>query len=440
MKKILVLGAGLVARPLVRYLLNHKEFSVILADKVLTKTEKIIEKHPNGTALELDVDNTSELAKLVQKCDVVVSLLPWMMHEKVARVCIEYNKNLVTTSYVKPGLRALESEVKKRGLLFLKEIGVDPGVDHMIAMKAIDKIHSDNGKVVSFYSYGTSLPAYESNNNPIGYKFSWSPIGFLLVALNDGRYMENNQIIDISEKNLFEEYFLKSIPGVGFFEAFVNRDATHYIDLYGIHSAESIFRGSLRHIGFCETWHYFKKLGLLDREICFDFKTNSPRQVLAKLIKSDGKNLLRDISCFLNIPEYSLTIKKLEWLGLISDELLPLGNTSVFEMFGHVLQNHLNYEEDEKDMLILHQEIIAEYPGKTRQKILSTLVSKGDPFGDSATAYTVSLPAAIAVKLILEKKIGLTGIQIPIHPQIYEPVLEELNRLNINVVERYVDI
>lgn len=440
MKKILVLGAGLVSKPLVEYLLKISDYYVTLVDKIIERAEEIIGKSTNGMAMGFDANNGEELERIIKESDIVVSLLPWFLHERVAKVCIKHCKNMVTTSYVNPHIKLLEEEVKDKGILFLNEIGVDPGIDHMMAMKEINEIHKNNGKVIDFKSFGTSLPAHQSNNNPMGYKFSWSPIGFLLGSLNDGYYMKNKEVVEIKEKDLFKEYFLQSIPQEGIFEAFVNRDAIKYVDLYGIHYVENIFRGSLRHIGFCDSWQYFKMLGLLNRDICFDFRKMSPGQVLANIIKSEGKNLVGDICEYLKIPKYSITIKKLEWLGLFSDELLPLERVSVFEMFCYILERKLRYEQNEMDMIILHQEIISEYPDKSKTKKMSTLVSKGYPLGVSATSYTVSIPAAIAVKLILERKINLTGIQIPVHSQIYIPVLKELNDLNINIHERYFNI
>ena len=435
MKHVLVLGAGLVARPLVRYLLNQPQVQLKVASRTLSKAEKLIADHVQGRAQQLNVENQEALKKVVAEADIVISLLPWVHHLKVARLCLEYNKNFVTTSYVKPEMQALDEQVKSKGLFFLNEIGVDPGIDHMAAMKVINGVKNAGGQVVSFYSYCGGLPAPADNNNPFGYKFSWSPSGVMLAATNDGRYLKDGQIIEIPGERLFEHYWLLNVPGAGTFEAYVNRDALPYIDLYGLEGIKSMYRGTLRNISTCESWNYFKKLGLLNQQLTFDFTQVTPPEVLSQLVESDGKNLIKDLAAFLGIPEYSVALKKLEWLGLFNDEKIPLESASVFDMFGYFLQKKLVYEAGERDLLIQHHEFIAEYPDK-KETITSTMIDMGIPGGDSSMARTVSLPAAIATRLILEGKINLTGVHIPVLPEIYAPILAELETMNIKLAER----
>lgn len=436
MKNVLVLGAGLVARPLVRYLLENADIQLTLADLFVDKAEKLINGHPKGRAIQLDVQNEEELQNIIRNADVVVSLLPWVHHLKVAKLCLQLNKHLVTASYVKPEMKALDEEAKKRGLLFLNEIGVDPGIDHMAAMKIIHQVKEKGGKIVSFHSYCGGLPSMAHNNNPLGYKFSWSPVGVLLAALNDGQYLKDGKVVKVSGERLFQHYWFVDVPGAGTFEAYVNRDALPYIELYGIPETKSMFRGTLRNIGHCETWDYFKKLGLLRQDVTFDFSKITVKQAVSQLISSDGKNLIGDIARFLNVPEYSVTIKKLQWLELLSDKKIPLKEASAFDMFAHILQQKLVYEEGEVDLLLQHHEFVAEYPEGKKEKITSTLINTGIPHGDTSMARTVGLPAAIATRLICEGKIKLTGVHIPVLPEIYEPVLQELERNDIKLVER----
>lgn len=436
MKQVLVLGAGLVARPLVRYLLDQPDIKLTIASRTLSKAERLVGKHPDGAAHQLNVEDENALESFVSNADIVISLLPWIHHMKVANLCIEQNKHMVTTSYVKPEMQALDAEAKKRGLLFLNEIGVDPGIDHMAAMKVINGVKKEGGQIRSFYSYCGGLPALANNNNPLGYKFSWSPVGVMLAAKNNGRYLKEGEIVEVQPEHLFEHYWFKDVPGAGTFEAYVNRDALPYMDLYQIDTTRNMYRGTLRNIGHCESWNYFKKIGLLNQEGNYDFKTMSPRKVLADLIGSDGKNLIKDLSAFLQVPEYSVTIKKLEWLGMFSGQPLPLEKGSAFDMFAYILQDRLAYAENELDLLVQHHEFVAEYPDNVRKKITSTMVDLGVPGGDSSMARTVSLPAAIATKLIAAGQIDLTGIHIPVLPEIYEPVLKELETMNIKLVER----
>ncbi len=436
MKNVLVLGAGLVARPLVRYLLEEPEFRVTIATRTVSKAEKLIEDHPRGTARHLNVDDKESLKECILCADLVISLLPWIHHIDVAKLCIECRRHLVTTSYVKPEMQVLDSEARKRGLLFLNEIGVDPGIDHMAAMKIIDGIKKAGGQIVGFHSYCGGLPALESNNNPFGYKFSWSPVGVMLAANNDGRYLKNGKVVEVSSKKLFEHYRLLDVPGAGTFEAYVNRDAFPYIDLYGIQSVHSMYRGTLRNISHCESWNLFKKLGLFDQDHRFPLQDLAPRGVMAKLVQSNGAHLVQDIASFLNIPEYSVTIKKMEWLGLFSDTPVPLSEASPFDLFAHLMQEKLIYAEGETDLLVQHHEFSVTYDRSRKEMITSTMVEKGIPGGDSAMARTVGLPAAIAAGLVLKGKIPLTGVRIPVLSEVYEPVLAKLESLGIEFKER----
>ena len=436
MKQVLVLGAGLVARPLVRYLLEEPEFQITVATRTVSKAEALIDGHERGVAVALDVKDDAALRAQIGGADIVISLLPWIHHLTVAHLCIELEKHLVTTSYVKPEMQALDAAAKEKGLLFLNEIGVDPGIDHMAAMRIINGVKASGGRIRSFYSYCGGLPALENNNNPFGYKFSWSPVGVMLAAKNNGRYLRDGKTMDVAPEQLFEHYWLLDVPGAGTFEAYVNRDALPYLEVYGIQDAESMYRGTLRNIGHCESWNYFKHMGLLDQERTFDFRQTSPRQVIAALVDSNGDDLVGDIASFLGIPRHSVTIKKLDWLGLLSEEKLPLEEGSVFDMFAHVLEHRLVYGEGEVDLLVQHHEFLAAWPDGKQEKITSTMVDTGIPNGDSSMARTVSLPAAIATKMILQGKIDLTGVHIPVLPAIYEPVLDELETMGIALVER----
>jgi saccharopine dehydrogenase-like NADP-dependent oxidoreductase len=440
MKTILILGAGFVARPTVRYLLEQSDVRVKLADCCEQKAQQIIGGHPNGQALNLDVRNPEALSAQVADADIVISLLPWSLHPMIARLCLQQQSHLVTASYVKAEMQAMDGEAREKGLLFLNEVGVDPGIDHMAAMKIIDRVKAAGGQVISFYSYCGGLPALESNNNPLGYKFSWSPEGAMLAATNDGRYLKDGQIVEVPGCKLFEHYWLKDIPGAGVFEAYVNRDALPYLKLYGIESARDIYRGTLRNIGYCETWEYFKKLGLLNRQMKFDFNEVSPRQVLANIINHPGADIRGAVADYLKIPRHSLTLKKLEWLGMFSDRKLPLGVDSVFNMFAHMLKNKLVYAQGEMDLLLQHHEFMAQYPTGKKEKIESTLIDTGIPNGDTSMSRTVGLPVGIAANLMAKGKFDLHGVHIPVAAQIYELVLAELKAQNITFHETVTEI
>lgn len=440
MKKILVLGAGLVAGPAVRYLLEQPELEVLVADQQVAKAEALVSGHPRGTALKTDANDMSTLSGQVARADIVISLLPWTLHPQIAVLCLQHKKHLVTASYVHKSMQAMDRDARDQGLLFLNEVGVDPGLDHMSAMQVIDTVRCEGGVIDSFFSYCGGLPALESNNNPLGYKFSWSPEGAMLAAENDGRYMEHGRVIEVPGPELFRHYWLKSVPCAGVFEAYVNRDALPYLKLYGIEQASGMYRGTLRNIGYCETWDFIKRLGLLNRKMKFDFGDVTPREVLANIVRCQGRDVRAAVADYLGISVYALTLKKLEWLGLFSERKLNLGTASVFDMFAHTLKNRLVYNPGERDLLVMHHEFEAVYPDLPRQRIQATLIDEGIPGGDSSMSRTVGYPVAIAAGAIAAGRIPLSGVRIPVHPEIYRPILAECERLGICFTERRSDL
>ncbi len=439
MKRILILGAGRVAGPAVRYLLEKGQIEITVADLAIGNAQAIIGTHANARAIGIDVKDESDLVGHIATVDIVISLLPWSYHPTIARLCLDHGRHLVTASYVSAEMTALDARARKKGLCFLNEVGVDPGLDHMSAMDVIHKIRKDGGKVDSFFSYCGGLPALESNNNPLGYKFSWSPEGAMTAATNDGRYLEHGRVIEVPGSELFRHYWLKSVPGAGVFEAYVNRDALPYLSIYGIEKASGIYRGTLRNIGYCETWDFLRQLGLLNRKMMFDFNELSPREVLANIVNCPVKDLRAGIAAYLKIPEYALTLKKLEWLGLLSNRKLLIGTASVFDMLAHTLKHRLTYEKGEMDLLVMHHEFEAIYPNLPRQRIQSTLIDRGSPDKESSMARTVGYPVGIAAGLLADGKIDQTGVVRPVHRQIYAPILNECRRLGIRFQKRRSD-
>ncbi|MEE9501776.1 MAG: saccharopine dehydrogenase C-terminal domain-containing protein, partial [Candidatus Aminicenantaceae bacterium] len=244
MKKILILGAGLVAKPLVRYLLDQPDFKVVVATRTVSKAIKLIDNHPKGTAKTLNLKNEEGLRDEVKDADLVISMVPYAFHTLVARFCIEFKKQMVTTSYVSDEMKALDGDAKNAGILILNEIGLDPGIDHMEAMRIIHEVEAKGGEITSFISYCGGLPAPEANTNPFGYKFSWSPIGVLLAGKNSAKYIKDGEVVDISSEELFDNYEIWPIEGLGDFEAYPNRDSVPYVELYGIQSTKTMLRGT----------------------------------------------------------------------------------------------------------------------------------------------------------------------------------------------------
>ncbi len=436
MKKILVLGAGLVSRPGVRYLLNQPELEVTVASRTLSKAEELVKGFPNGKAKQVNVEDHDALAALVKENDIVISLLPWIHHMKVAELCIEFKKHMVTTSYVSPAMKELDSKVREKGLLFLNEIGVDPGIDHMSAMKIIDEVEKEGGKVLHFYSYCGGLPAPQHNDNPFGYKFSWSPRGVVLASRNSARFLENGKIVEIDGKDLFRNYIVEEVEGLGKFEVYPNRDSVPYKELYGLKDALTVKRGTYRNIGWCDTFYVLNQLGFID-ETPRDFvKGNTYKKITAKVLSVDSDSNLKDaIKQKVQIEKIDDVIYRLEWLGLFSDEIVENAD-NLLDMLSNRLQEKLVYKPGEVDMLLMKHTFIVENKDGSQDKITSTLIDFGIPYGDTSMARTVSLPMAIAVKMIAYGDIKEIGVRIPNTKNIYEPVMAELEKLNIKMVEK----
>jgi len=456
-KNVLVLGAGLVARPLVRCLLDQPDFRVTVASRTVSKAKALVGDHPQGEAVAFDVTKDgAALGDLVAQADLAISLLPYIYHVRVAEECVRRRCHLVTTSYVKDEMRVLDGAAQEAGVILLNEMGLDPGIDHMSAMRVIHRVHDAGGEVKSFRSYCGGLPAPDANDNPLGYKFSWSPRGVVLAGRNEARYLENGRIVEVPNERLFATHFVTWVEGLGDFEAYPNRDSLPYINLYGIPETDTMYRGTLRNLGWCDAMQKLNELGYFSLDERPDLPGKTFRQVMAELVYKVGArsprpysvnttNLEADLAVFLNLAPNSGVMMALEWLGLLSDALVPDRATLLDVLVDQMLVKMV-YREMERDMVILVHEFVAAYP-KTpfpgpheeewrREYITSTLIDYGEPGGDTAMARTVGLPAAIGARLILEGEINLTGVHIPVLPEIYEPVLGELAQLGIACVEK----
>ena len=436
MKKILVLGAGLVSRPGVTYLLQQKGMQVTVASRTVSKAEKLIKGYRNGKALPINVDNHDQLAGLIKDHDIIISLLPWTHHLKVASLCAELGKHMVTTSYVSEGMRKLDAVAKEKGLIFLNEMGVDPGIDHMSAQKVIDHIHQQGGKVLHFSSYCGGLPAPEHNDNPFGYKFSWSPRGVVLASKNSARFLENGRIVEIEGKNLFVNPKTEDVEGLGKFEIYPNRDSVPYKELYGLKDAKTVVRGTYRYPGWCATLKKIVDLGLVDDQPVAGLKKGTYRKMMADLAGvSAGDDVEAAVAKKLKLSRQDEIIGRLEWLGLFKDDPLPEFDNRL-DILCQRMQEKMVYRNGEKDMLLMRHRFIVKNKDGSKDEITSTLVDFGIPRGDSSMARTVSLPMAIGTRMIAGGKIKRHGVLIPTFPEIYEPILKELEKLNIKMAEK----
>jgi len=429
MKRILLLGAGLVTKPLVDYLMKVPGFFITVASRTLSKAEALVSKHPRGEAKllqDMEKNGMRILRELVPEHDIVISLLPYKYHVIIADLCIEHKKHLVTTSYVSKGMKERDTAAKKAGVILLNEIGVDPGIDHMSAMQVIDSVKSRGGKIIIFRSYCGGLPAPEANDNPFGYKFSWSPRGVVLAGTNTARYLEDGKEVFIPEGHLFKNFHTIKVKGLGELEAYPNRDSIRYRELYGLDGLNTIYRGTLRNKSWCRTWQKITELGLLSRDE-IDLSGKTYREFLADLINADPeKNMKEQLADKLELDPDDPVIAKIEWAGLISDEKISWDKGAPIDILIDLLVKKLSYRPGERDMIVMQHVFGAEYPDGRRENIISTFIDYGIPYGDTAMARTVGLPAAIATRLILQDKITGSGVLIPVIPDYYRPILKEL--------------
>ena len=434
MTDVLLLGAGLVARPLAEYLLL-KGFSLTVADCVPSKAEALVDGHDAAQACTLDVSDQAGLVELIEAHRLTVSLLPAPLHAGVARLCVAQKKHLVTTSYVSPEMKALDAGAREAGVILLNELGVDPGIDHMSAMQIIHGVQRAGGEVVSFRSYCGGLPAPDSNDNPWGYKFSWSPMAVLRASVSGARYLKNGELVEIEPGMLFLDTHPVLVEGVGKLEAYPNRDSLGYQELYGLQHARTMFRGTLRYPGWGRTLRAMGQLGLLDSTEREDLAgaTIWARLLAGLMGTADTADLREKVAAFLWLPSNDDILERLDWLGILDHDELP-GGDSVIDHLSGLMQQKMRYEPHQRDMIVMRHELVAEYAQRT-ERITSTMVELGIPGGDSSMARTVSLPAAIGVCLVLEGELTDTGVVIPILPQVYEPILQELKELGIALQE-----
>jgi saccharopine dehydrogenase-like NADP-dependent oxidoreductase len=437
MKRVVVFGAGLVVRAHVRYLLDHG-FHVTVASRTVSKAEDILDGHANGTPMAFDVTVEPEkLEEIVAEHDLAVSLLPWQFHPQVARACLNQGRHMVTTSYVKEEMAALDTEAKENGVILFNELGVDPGIDHMTAMQVIDRVQGEGGEVTTFQSYCGGLPAPEANDNPFGYKFSWSPRGVLLAGLNDARYRRDGREVNVPGRELFDHRWQvpvevegKSITFVGY----PNRDSMPYREYYGIDPADTMFRGTLRFPHWCAAMKQIARVGWLGTDDLDGLEGRSFADLTARLIGAGSvKGLSAAVAHHLDVDARGPEISCMEWVGLFSADKLP-GPKAPVDILTARMLDKMSYNEGERDMLVLQHTFIAAYPDR-KERITSTMVDFGIPGGDSSMNRTVGLPAAVGARFILEGRFTKPGVIVPVMPELYEPALAELERLGIHFSE-----
>ncbi|KAF2868300.1 Saccharopine dehydrogenase [Massariosphaeria phaeospora] len=433
-KSVLLLGAGFVTRPTAE-ILGNSGVKVTVACRTLEKAQALAKGIKNATAISLDVTDDAALDAEVEKVDVVISLIPYTHHATVIKSAIRKKKNVVTTSYVSPAMMELDAAAKEAGITVMNEIGLDPGIDHLSAVLTIDEVHKAGGKILSFKSYCGGLPAPEASDNPLGYKFSWSSRGVLLALRNAAKYYKDGQVVEVQGPELMAEakpYFI--YPGYSFV-AYPNRDSTPYKERYNIPEAQTIIRGTLRYQGFPEYIKCLVDIGFLEDEPKDFLKEGSQRtwkDATARIVgattdKED--DLIWAISSrtkFGSTEEKTRILDGLRWIGLFSDEIItPRSNP--LDTLCATLEQKMQYEEGERDLVMLQHRFEIENKDGSKVTRTSTLVDYGDPKGYSAMAKLVGVPCAVAVQQVLDGTISDKGILAPMTPEICEPLMKTLS-------------
>jgi len=439
MKNIFIIGAGLSTISLIDYLLKNApqyHWHVTVADISLQAAEAKVAGYTDGRAIQFDIMDPKQRQSEISQADIVVSMLPGSMHQVVADECLSLGKHLLTPSYVSPEMNDIAAAVKEKGLVFLNELGVDPGIDHMSAMRIIDAIKKAGGKVLSFKSFCGGLVAPACDDNPWNYKFSWNPRNVVVAGQGTAKYRVNGQGKYVSYNRLFSTLTTTQIPGYGDFEVYPNRDSLQYCQLYGLEDIQTILRGTLRRPGFCEAWNVFVQLGCTDDSyIMADSASLTYRQYLESFLPADGnRGVEEELADYFGLSQTSTVMDKISWLGLFSNEMIGLRDVTPAQILQHVLAEKWGMKQRDRDLLVMQHQFEYTVDNVTK-RIISSMSYEGQDRENTAMAYTVGLPLAIAVKLIATGQILPVGVNIPISPEIYLPILDELETFGVKFVE-----
>jgi saccharopine dehydrogenase (NAD+, L-glutamate forming) len=441
MKKILILGAGMSSTSLIKYLLDQSEkgnWRITLGDIDENRARKKIGSHPNGTAVIFDAFSEEQRELFISSSDIVVSMLPARMHQLVALCCLKHRKNLVTASYVSEEIKQLDGQARKLGIIFLNEIGVDPGIDHMSSMKMINRIRTEGGKLDIFESNTGGLVAPGSDNNPWRYKFTWNPRNVVLAGQFGARFLHNGKFKYIPYHKIFQRYEIIKVLDLGEFEVYPNRDSLKYKEDYGLDEISTMFRGTIRRPGFCDAWDALVQIGATDDSYVVEFPGEMTyRDFINSFIAYNITDPVEiKLARYLNIARDGEIMKKLEWLGLFERKPVGVKNLTPAKILQHLLQEKWKLEPEDKDMIVMQHQFEYLLEGQ-RKRIVSSMVVTGKDNHETAMSMTVGLPVGIAVKLILQGKIYSTGVRIPTLPEFYDPILNELEEYGIRFVEEY---
>jgi len=437
LRKILIIGAGKSTPYLMDYLLEKaasQQLHITIADINLHHVSDWVRQHPCSSLLQLDIFKEEDRKNAIKNCDIVVSMLPARMHGNVAQDCLAFGKHLVTASYVSPEIRALHQKVKKKGLVFMNEMGLDPGIDHMSAMQVIDRIRQEGGKMLLFESFTGGLVAPESDTNLWNYKFSWNPRNVVLAGQGGAaKFIQEGTYKYIPYHKLFRRTEFFEIEGYGRFEGYANRDSLDYRKAYGLEDVLTLYRGTMRRVGFSKAWNLFVQLGMTDDSYTIEnSKGMSYREFVNLFLPySPTDSVELKLRHYLKIDQDDSIWGKLLELDIFSaKKTIKRDHATPAQVLQSILEDSWTLTQDDKDMIVMYHKFGYELSGEKRQ-IDANMVVIGENHSHTAMAKTVGLPVAIATILILNKDIASPGVQIPITQEVYEPILSELERLGV---------
>ncbi len=444
MRNILIIGAGRSSSSLIKYLLeksSQENLHITIGDVSLESAQSKINNHKNATAIQLDVFNAEQRANAIQKADIVISMLPASFHIEVAKDCIAYGKHMVTASYISNEMKALNEEAKAKGLVFMNEIGLDPGIDHMSAMQIIDRIKDQGGKMLLFESFCGGLVAPESDTNLWNYKFTWNPRNVVLAGQGGASmFIQEGTYKYIPYHKLFRRTEFMTVNGSGKFEAYANRDSLKYRSIYGLEDIKTMYRGTIRKVGFSRAWNVFVQLGMTDDTYTIEDSENMSYRDFTNLFLaySPSDSVELKFRSYLKIDQDDLMWDKFVELDIFNpNKKVGLKNATPAQILQKILMDSWTLEKDDKDMIVMHHIFGYQYKEENHQ-IESSMVIKGDDQTYTAMAKTVGLPVAMATVRILNGEITTPGVQLPINKEVYEPILKELEDYGITFVEKEV--
>ena len=444
MKNILIIGAGKSSSALLKYLLDTSEqeaLFITIADISIENANKLINKHRNAKAIILDVFDKHQRKEQIQKADIVISMLPARFHLDVAKDCITFNKHMVTASYISSEMKDLDTEAKKKGLVFMNEIGLDPGIDHMSAMQVIDKIKDAGGKMLLFESFCGGIVAPESDNNLWNYKFTWNPRNVVLAGQGGAAmFIQEGTYKYIPYTKLFRRTEFLKVNGSGNFEAYANRDSLKYRSVYGLNDIPTMYRGTIRKVGFSRAWDIFVQLGMTDDSYTIEASENMSYRDFVNLFLgySPSDSVELKLRSYLKIEQDDVMWAKLVELDLFNPiKKIGLINATPAKMLQKILEDSWTLQNDDKDMIVMQHLFGYELNGKKHQ-IESSFIVLGENQTYTAMSKTVGLPVGIAALKILKGEIKTPGVQIPINKEVYEPILKELENYGIKFTEKEV--